>query len=144
MARERRAAMNDLTFLFFLIPGLVLSVSAITLWLALRSHRRFRREVFGEENLSPFSPFFPTSSRGPQHHSGGRGGSGPHHFGPDSPHHFSGSADHGDDSSYSRHETPHHGHGPSHDYGSSSHDSGSSGSDSSSSFSGDSGSSSGF
>ncbi|GAA2730580.1 hypothetical protein [Actinocorallia aurantiaca] len=131
--------MNDLTFLFFLIPGVVLSISALTLGLALRSHRRFRREMFGEENLSLFAPFFPTSSRGPWHHPGDHGGSGPHHF--------SGSADHGDGSSYSGHETSHHGHGPSHDYSSSSHDSGSSSSSdsgSSSSFSSDSGSSSSF
>jgi len=139
--------MNDLTFLFFLIPGLVLSLVATALWLALRSHRRFRREVFGEEDLSLFSPFLPASSRGSWHRSGGRGDSGPHHSGQDPAHHFAGSADHGGGSSSSRHETSHHGHGPGHDHSSSSYDSGGSGSSdsgSSSSFSSDSGSSSGF
>lgn len=125
--------MNDLTFLFFLIPVLMVPTTLLALWLVMRQQRQIQRDVFGEQNVPLFAAFFPTSGAGLRYHAQQYGASGSHQ----GAHGGSSSWGHGDAFSSAGHGSSHD-HGSHHDHGS--YDSGCSG-DSGSSGSSDSGSS---
>lgn len=95
--------MNDLTFLFFLIPGAALSFAFLAIWLVVRQQRQIQRDIFGEAGAPLFASLFPTSKAGMRYYAGQSGTNGSHHgsghhTGSNSSHHF-GPWDHGSSSS---------------------------------------------